>query len=129
MWLLRLHSEREVTRLTVRSRPWSPAPALTRSDWTPADSPEPDALTLRPPRFGGTTHFTAEIVAALGVTGERAARMVGTPICPADNDAHWIAECRRLHAAGDVRGAAGAYVRIGNPARQKRLGHELWGFV
>lgn len=102
------------------------AARLRSDDWA---QPSPPLPALKPPRFDGATHFTAEITAALGMTGERAERMIGTPICPPNNDGYWIAECRRLHAAGDDRGAAGAYTHIGSTARQKRLGHELWGFV
>lgn len=71
------------------------------------------------------THYTAAHVAALRLP----ARMEGLPICPPNEDAEHEAECRRLDKAGDARAAAGAYCRIQNPARQKRLEAELWGFV
>jgi hypothetical protein len=63
------------------------------------------------------------------------------PRCPPNRDAYWEVQChalnteaRQFDAAGETdraraaeHGAAAAYCRIQNPARQKRLGAELWG--
>lgn len=71
-----------------------------------------------------------------------AAADIDIPRCPANTDAKWERECRRLtreaaalDAAGErefarfaEREAASAYCRIQSPARQKVLGAELWGF-
>ncbi len=73
------------------------------------------------------THFTAELVARLGVTGAQAEQLIGLPICPVNDDTHWEAQTRWLHQEGRRAEAFGAFCRISSPARQKRLAKSLWG--